>query len=105
VAFSFAAMGMACTTFMRSWQDFDLIQLALLPMFLFSTTFFPLTVYPEGIQLVVRCLPLYHAIELMRELCAGVVEVGMLGHVAYFAVMACVGVVVSARRLGVLLLR
>jgi lipooligosaccharide transport system permease protein len=105
VAFSFAALGMACTTFMRSWQDFDLIQLALLPMFLFSTTFFPLTVYPEGIQLVVRCLPLYHAIELMRELCAGVVEVEMLGHVAYFAVMAGVGVVVSARRLGALLLR
>ena len=105
VAFSFAAVGMACTTFMRSWQDFDLIQLALLPMFLFSTTFFPLTVYPEGVQLVVRCLPLYHAIELMRELCAGVVEVGILGHVAYFAVMAGVGVVVSARRLGALLLR
>jgi lipooligosaccharide transport system permease protein len=105
VAFSFAAVGMACTTFMRSWQDFDLIQLALMPMFLFSTTFFPLGVYPEGIQLVVRCLPLYQAIELMRELCAGVVEVGMLGHVAYFVVMAGVGVVVSARRLGVLLLR
>jgi lipooligosaccharide transport system permease protein len=104
VAFSFAAVGMACTTFMRSWQDFDLIQLALLPMFLFSTTFYPLTVYPEGVQLVVRCLPLYHAIQLMRELCAGVVEVEVLGHVAYFVVMAGVGVVVSARRLGALLL-
>lgn len=105
VAFSFAAIGMACTTFMRSWQDFDLIQLALVPMFLFSTTFFPLSVYPDPIQLVVRCLPLYHAIELMRELCAGVVEVELLGHLAYFAVMAALGVVVSARRLGVLLLR
>jgi lipooligosaccharide transport system permease protein len=105
VAFSFAAVGMACTTFMRSWQDFDLIQLALMPMFLFSTTFFPLTVYPEPVQLVVRCLPLYHAIELMRDLCAGVVGIGLLGQVAYFAVMAAVGVVVSTRRLGILLLR
>jgi lipooligosaccharide transport system permease protein len=105
VAFSFAAVGMACTTFMRSWQDFDLIQLALMPMFLFSTTFFPLTVYPEPVQLMVRCLPLYHAIELMRDLCAGVVGIGLLGQVAYFAVMAAVGVVVSTRRLGVLLLR
>ncbi|GAB1513723.1 ABC transporter permease [Actinophytocola sp. KF-1] len=105
VAFSFAAVGMACTTFMRSWQDFDLIQLALLPMFLFSTTFFPLDVYPGVVQAVVRCLPLYHAIELMRGLCGGVVEVGMLWHVLYFAVMVAVGVVVSARRLGVLLLR
>jgi lipooligosaccharide transport system permease protein len=105
VAFAFAAAGMACTTFMRSWQDFDLVQLALMPMFLFSTTFFPLTVYPPFIQAVVRCLPLYHAIELMRQLRSGVVDVGMLGHVAYFVVMAGLGVVVAARRLGVLLLR
>jgi lipooligosaccharide transport system permease protein len=105
VAFSFAAIGMACATFMRSWQDFDLVQLALMPMFLFSTTFFPLTVYPSAVRVVVQCLPLYHAIELMRKLCGGVVEVGLLGHVAYFAVMAAVGVVVAARRLGALLLR
>ena len=105
VALSFAAVGMACTTFMRSWQDFDLIQLALMPMFLFSSTFFPLEVYPAFVQAVVRCLPLYHAIELMRQLCGGVVEVGMLWHVVYFAVMVVLGVVVSARRLGALLLR
>jgi lipooligosaccharide transport system permease protein len=105
VAFSFAAVGMACTTFMRSWQDFDLIQLALMPMFLFSTTFFPLDVYPSVVQAVVRCLPLYHAIELMRRLCGGAVEVGMVWHVLYFAVMVALGVVVSARRLGALLLR
>ena len=105
VAFSFAAIGMACTTFMRSWQDFDLIQLALMPMFLFSTTFFPLSVYPGVVRGIVQCLPLYHAIELMRKLCAGVIEVGLLVHVAYFAVMAGLGVVVAARRLGILLLR
>jgi lipooligosaccharide transport system permease protein len=39
---------MACTTFMRSWQDFEYITLATLPMFLFSATFYPLSVYPEG---------------------------------------------------------
>jgi lipooligosaccharide transport system permease protein len=105
VAFSFGAVGMACTTFMRSWQDFDLIQLALMPMFLFSTTFFPLSVYPAAVRVAVQCLPLYHAIELMRALCGGVVAVGLLGHVAYFVVMAALGVVVAARRLGLLLLR
>ena len=105
VAFAFAATGMACTTFMRSWQDFDLIQLVLMPMFLFSTTFFPLAVYPAAVGVVVRCLPLYHAVELMRGLCAGVVHVGMLWHVAYFAVMVALGVFVAARRLGALLLR
>lgn len=105
VAFAFAAVGMACTTFMRSWQDFDLIQLALMPMFLFSTTFFPLEVYPSIVRGLVRCLPLYHAIELMRKLCGGAVDADMLWHVVYFAVMVALGVVVSARRLGALLLR
>jgi lipooligosaccharide transport system permease protein len=105
IAFSFAAIGMACTTFMRSWQDFDLVQLALMPMFLFSTTFFPLIVYPAPVRVIVECLPLYHAIEIMRGLCTGVVELSMLGHLAYFLVMAGIGVVVAARRLGTLLLR
>ena len=44
--FAFAAAGMACTTYMRSWQDFEFVTLATLPMFLFSTTFYPLSVYP-----------------------------------------------------------
>ncbi|MGH3757296.1 ABC transporter permease [Actinophytocola sp.] len=105
IAFSFAAIGMACTTFMRSWQDFDLVQLALMPMFLFSTTFFPLTVYPGLVQVGVQCLPLYHAIEIMRGLSTGHVDGSILGHLLYFAVMAVIGVVVASRRLGVLLLR
>ncbi|HVK23768.1 MAG TPA: ABC transporter permease [Actinokineospora sp.] len=104
IAFGFAAVAMACTTFMRSWQDFDYVQLALMPMFLFSTTFFPITVYPGALAFAVKCFPLYHAIELMRGLCTGFVDASMIGHLAYFAVMAVVGVVVSAKRLGKLLL-
>jgi lipooligosaccharide transport system permease protein len=105
VAFGFAAVGMAATTFMRSWQDFDLVQLALMPMFLFSTTFFPLSVYPRPLQFVVECFPLFHGVELMRALTTGTLEWGLLGHAAYFAVMATVGFLVAARRLGSLLLR
>ena len=105
VAFAFAAVGMAATSFMRSWQDFDLVTLAVLPMFLFSTTFYPLSVYPRWLQIVVECLPLYHAVELMRGLTTGAVHVGMFGHLAYFLVMIVVGVVVAARRLDALLLR
>ncbi|MFC5287470.1 ABC transporter permease [Actinokineospora guangxiensis] len=104
IAFAFAAVGMACTTFMRSWQDFDLVQLALLPMFLFSTTFFPITVYPGFLQFVVKCFPLYHAIEIMRALCGGFVDLSILAHLSYFLVMIAVGTVVAARRLGKLLL-
>lgn len=105
VAFAFAAVGMAATSFMRSWQDFDLVTLAVLPMFLFSTTFYPLSVYPPVLQTLVQCLPLYHAVELMRGLTTGAVHVGMLGNLAYFLVMIAIGVVVAARRLGALLLR
>ena len=69
--FAFAAVGMAATSFMRSWQDFELVQLAILPMFLFSTTFYPLSVYPRALQVVVECPPLYHGVELMRGLTTG----------------------------------
>jgi len=41
IGFAFAGAGMAATTFMRSWQHFEFITLATLPMFLFSTTFLP----------------------------------------------------------------
>ncbi|WP_028938629.1 ABC transporter permease [Pseudonocardia spinosispora] len=105
IAFAFAAVGMACTTFMRSWQDFDLVQLAIMPMFLFSTTFFPLSVYPRALQLLVECLPLFHAVELMRAFTTGIVGPGVLGHLTYFVVMAAIGAVVAARRLDVLLLK
>jgi lipooligosaccharide transport system permease protein len=105
VAFAFAAVGMAATSYMRSWQDFDLVTLVILPMFLFSTTFFPLSVYPRWLQIVVECLPLFHAVELMRGLTTGAVHVGLLGHLAYFLGMIAVGVTAAARRLDVLLLR
>ncbi|MBN9099232.1 MAG: ABC transporter permease [Pseudonocardia sp.] len=105
VAFAFAAVGMAATSFMRSWQDFDLVTLAILPMFLFSTTFYPLSVYPRWLQIVVECLPLFHAVELMRGLTTGVAGLGLLGHLAYFVVMIGGGVAVASRRLDALLLR
>lgn len=104
VGLAFAAVGMAATTWMRSWQDFDLLNLVVLPMFLFSATFFPLSTYPEGLQPVVRVLPLYHAVELVRGLCLGLPDVSMLGHVAYLLVLGTGGVVVAARRLDRLLL-
>ncbi|WP_414640334.1 ABC transporter permease [Amycolatopsis sp.] len=105
LAFAFAAVGMACATFLRSPSQFDYIQLAIMPMFLFSTTFYPITVYPEALRIVVQCFPLYHGIELMRGLSVGVFELGMLGHVAYLVVMAAIGLWATSRRLGNLLMR
>jgi len=105
IGFAFAAIGMLATSFMRGWQDFEFVQLAILPMFLFSTTFYPLSVYPRTLQLFVECTPLYHGIELLRSLTTGVgVGAGLLGHVLYFVVMAVVGIAGSAARLEKLLL-
>jgi lipooligosaccharide transport system permease protein len=105
VGAGFAASCMAVTTFMRSWQDFEFVQLAIMPMFLFSTTFYPLSVYPRPLQLVVECTPLYHGIELLRALTTGVgVGTGLLGHAGYFVAMAALGVAGSTRRLERLLL-
>jgi lipooligosaccharide transport system permease protein len=105
IGFAFAATGMAMTTYMRSWQDFEWVQLALLPMFLFATTFYPLSIYPRAVQLFVECTPLYHAIELMRGLVLGRTGPGLLGHAAYLLVMGLFGLAVTARRLERLLLR
>ncbi len=103
VAAGFAAVGMAATSFIHNFQGLDWIQSALLPMFLFSTAFYPLGVYPRGVQIFVECLPLYHGIELIRGLCLAQPNVAMLGHAAYFVVMAAFGLLLTARRLERLL--
>ncbi|MEO8888592.1 MAG: ABC transporter permease [Jatrophihabitantaceae bacterium] len=105
IAFAFGAVGMAVTTYMKTFQDLDMVQVAVLPMFLFSGTFYNLDVYPTWLRWIVECLPLTHGIALLRELNAGVIEWSMLGHLAYFVAMAGVGVVIAARRLDRLLLR
>jgi lipooligosaccharide transport system permease protein len=105
IGFAFATVGLAATTFMRGWQDFEFVQLAVLPLFLFSTTFYPLSTYPAALQVVVRCTPLYHGIELVRGLVTGAVGLSLLGNAAYLAVMGLIGLAVGARRLAALLLK
>ena len=104
VGFAFAACGVAATTWMRSWQDYDLLNLAVLPMFLFSATFYPLSIYPEAIQIFVRLTPLYHGIHLVRALTLGTVGWAQLGDVVYLAVLGTVALLVARRRLAKLLL-
>jgi lipooligosaccharide transport system permease protein len=104
VSFSFAGMGIGATTYMRTWQDFELLQLVLLPMFLFSATFYPITVYPPAIQWIVRFSPLYHAILLIRSLTLGTVGPSNLVDVAYLLVLGIIGIAVARRRVAGLLL-
>ena len=104
IGFAFSAVGMAATTYMRGWPDFDFVNLALLPLFLFSTTFYPLSIYPRWLQLVVECTPLFHGVALARSFTLGYVGVAALGHAAYLAAMGMFGFAVAARRIRTLLL-
>jgi lipooligosaccharide transport system permease protein len=105
VGFAFGAVGMAATSFMRSWQDFDLIQLVILPMFLFSATFYPIETYPPVLQFIVRLTPLFQGVDLIRSLTVGAVSPLLLVHVAYLSIMGFAGLFVVSRRLDQLLLK
>jgi lipooligosaccharide transport system permease protein len=105
IGFAFAGAGIAAVTYMRTWKDFDLIQLVMLPMFMFSATFYPISVYPEVLEWIVRCLPLYQGIELIRSLTTGTVGPFQLVNVAYLMTMGMVGLSLSSRRIDKLLLK
>ena len=105
ISLAFGAVGMAATSFMKTWQDFDLIQLVILPLFLFSATFYPLETYPESFRIVVQLTPLYQGVDLLRQLVVGVVDPSALIHVIYLTVMGVVGLFVVSRRLDHLLLK
>jgi lipooligosaccharide transport system permease protein len=104
IGFAFAAIGMTGTTFMKSWQDFDYVILASMPLFLFSATFYPLGVYPRAIQVIVECTPLYQGVVLLRGLTLGVVGPDLLWRAGYLAVLGLAGLLVAGRRLAKLLL-
>jgi lipooligosaccharide transport system permease protein len=104
VGFGFAGIGIAASTFLRSWQDFELVQIVLLPMFLFSATFFPISVYPPALQWVVRISPLYHGITLIRGFTLGHVGPTNVIDAAYLLVLGVVGIKIARRRMAGLLL-
>jgi lipooligosaccharide transport system permease protein len=101
---AFGAAGMALTTFMRSWQDFDYVTLGQLPLFLFSATFFPLSAFPHWLGVVVEFTPLYRAVVLVRELTTGSVTWASGASVVYLLVVTVAGLAVVGRRLDRLLL-
>jgi lipooligosaccharide transport system permease protein len=105
IGFAFGACGMAATTFLRSPQDFDLITLVTLPLFLFSGTFYPLSVYPQAFQVLTRFSPLYHSVEIIRSFTLGAFDWSLAGHVAFLVVMGIAGVAIAARRLERTLLK
>ena len=105
IAFGFASFGMAVTSYMKSWQQLEIVNVVLLPMFLFSGSFYPLSVFPDWLQTVIRLFPLAHAIDLVRGLTLGNVSWALLGHAMYFVVMIVAGLFFTTKRLDALFMR
>ena len=103
IGYAFAALGMAATTYMRGWADFEYVPAATLPLFLFSATFYPVSAYGD-FGWVVQLSPLYHGVELVRAANLGVWEWADLAHAGVLVALAAVGTTIAARRLGRLLL-
>jgi lipooligosaccharide transport system permease protein len=104
IGFAFSATGMALTTFMRSWNDFEWVQAITMPMFLFSATFYPLSSYGSW-GWIVQISPLYHGASLVRMASLGDASWGIVVHVAYLAVLSVGGLTVASRRIDSLLMK
>ena len=88
-----------------SWQDFEYVTLALVPMMLFSGTFFPVDSLAGPLRWIIEVTPLYRGVVLCRELCTGALTWASLLSVAYLVALGLVGMRGARRRLGILLLR
>jgi lipooligosaccharide transport system permease protein len=104
IGFAFAAVCMAATTWMTSWQDFEKVTLFQLPLFLFSGTFFPVTAFHGVLRWVVEVTPLYRGVVLCRELTTGALSWESAVSMVYLVVMGLIGLAVVRRRLDTLLL-
>jgi lipooligosaccharide transport system permease protein len=100
VGYAFGAAGLAVTTYLRDFSDFQLIQLVMLPMFLFATTFYPLSVYPDWLRPAIQALPLYQSIQLIREPALGELHWDFLFAVMYLAAFGSLALALATRRLA-----
>lgn len=75
-----------------------IMRLGILPLFLFSGTFFPITALPGWLRPVSYASPLWHAVELAREATTGHLHLAAAGsHVAVLAGCTGVGLIAGIR--------
>jgi lipooligosaccharide transport system permease protein len=104
IGYAFAATGLAVTTYLRDFSDFQMIQLVMLPMYLFATTFYPLSTYPEPLRPLIEALPLYQSIQLVREPALGTLTFSSLIPAAYLIAFGTLALWLASRRLTRMLL-
>ena len=66
---------------------------------------FPITTYPEPLRTIVELTPLYRGVHLLRGLATAKIEPMLLVDMAYLIVLGAIGVWITSRRLGRLLLK
>ena len=105
--------GVAFTTTITAWtltqKDGSslstLFRFLIVPLFLFSGTFFPISQLPDWMQKIAYVTPLFHGVELVRKVTlpgvngAIVTSMPIWVHVAYLLVMAAVGLYLAIRLL------
>jgi lipooligosaccharide transport system permease protein len=104
ISFATAALGVFLTTYMKSWQDFDYVILVSAPLFLFSGTFYPLSVYPHVVAVIVEWSPLYQGVVILRDLVLGLPSPDLAWRAAYLLALGVVGLSLAGQRIAKLLL-
>jgi lipooligosaccharide transport system permease protein len=96
---AFAAPMMAFAAAQENDNSFTLVyRMVVMPMFLFSGTFFPLSQLPHWLRIVAMVTPLYHGVQLSRGLVLGQISwLPALGHVAYLLALVVIGVLAGRR--------
>ena len=69
-----------------------------LPLFLFSATFFPITLYPQWLGAIISFSPLYQSAALLRGFSLGQFDWIMIVRASYLLAIALLGLYVAARR-------
>jgi lipooligosaccharide transport system permease protein len=72
-----------------------LFRFVILPMFLFSGTFFPISNLPRPLEVVAWLTPLWHGVTLCRDLTLGQVSPADLLHLAYLVAFVAVGLTLA----------
>ncbi len=96
----FSSMALCLTTFVRNRTGMDMaLGLVVMPMFLFSGIFFPVTQLPLPIQWLLQCVPLYHGVELLRALTTGHLSLALVWHLGWLLATGTIAITVAMARL------
>lgn len=97
---SFSAMALCLCSVVRRREDFEyVIGLLVMPMFLFSGIFYPVSQMPVAVQRALQLAPLYHGVELLRACTTAAFTPAVAWHVAYLVCAGTLAFVVAVRRL------